>query len=90
MERRPDSHFGEGPLKAEDEYDDEDEGRYSSLSWMRKPPLNLPLIRFARGRNGVRIPLCTSRDLKSGRHSRESGNPVSMRNLDSGFRRNDE
>jgi hypothetical protein len=57
MERRPDSHFGEGPLKAEDEYDDEDEGRYSSLSWMRKPPLNLPLIRFARGRNGVRIPL---------------------------------
>ena len=25
MERRPDSLFGEGPLKAEDEYDDEDD-----------------------------------------------------------------
>ena len=37
MERRPDPHFGEGPLKAEDEYDDEDEGRFFALLDAKTP-----------------------------------------------------
>jgi hypothetical protein len=39
MERRPDPHFGEGPFKAEDEdeYDDEDEGRFFALLDAKTP-----------------------------------------------------
>jgi hypothetical protein len=46
MERRP-AHFGEEPLKVEDEYDDE-RMEVLSHSWM----LDLRLMRFAMGRKG--------------------------------------